>query len=316
MYSITEQKPNEINDNYFPIATVIDKNKFSKKTITKNVYYLKSIDYNDYVEKVKNLIKKHEDDPIKAEYLFNCVEQKRAPPSRKDKILCKSLIETIDNFYDKSIIRFSDKNDKSFMKLPNPLTRDSVNIYGMAGSGKSYWCAQYIKILKLFFRDIEIYLITTNEHNDPAYSGLGINRLDVSDRELIEGLEFDEAKFEEAVVIFDDIETHDKGIYTWIRNLRDKLFLKSRKHNTMILNVIHKGLDNFKTNIPNNECNFGVFFPRHGWAEAQKILTTYFDIDQRHMNSISSVKKYSRWICVSKTYPKYIIHEKGIMVLE
>lgn len=306
MYSLTTKKNPDPTPQLFPIALVNQ-----KKPIIINI---EETSYDIYEKKLDLLLKKMVTDPTIRDEIYEYVSSREVPKGRnKHKNLIKDMIQVLDEYFNKF---YTSPNKSEMMKFPNALTRDAINIYGMAGSGKSYWASQYAKVYRTNFPDNEIYLVTTNVENDPTYKGLGMKKLDVSTREVVDGYEVDETTFQDSLVIFDDIESTDKAIYTWIREIRDMLFLKSRKHNVDLLNIIHKGLDFRNSTIPNNECTGGIFFPRHGWSEAKKILATYFELKPNQISEIGKTKKQSRWVFVSKTYPKYYITQREVKLLD
>lgn len=311
MFAFTREPTNQINSKYYPICSM--GRPFGGKQ--NNLIYICNMDYNCYIKKVENLLSRWVDDAGDREYLINFIHERQLPKGKYKKLV-GDMISSLDEAFGRNM-SFSNKKI-ILMKYPNPLSRDAITIYGQNGSGKSYWASQYIKLYKKNYPDQSIYLITTNVDDESVYKGMSVKKLDVSDRDKLDSYKFDETTFADSLVIFDDIEHYDVGIYTWIRNLRDILFLKARKHNVDILNIVHKGLDSYNTRIPNNEQTGGVFFPRHNVQEAKKILSSYFDLNTKQINQVlgSETKRESRWVYVNKIYPKYMITEKRVILLD
>lgn len=275
----------------------------------KNQYTIDEKDsYEDYIDNLQLLLDKYVKNNADIDYVRDCVEERKLPRGKNRKIV-GDIINSLDDFYTKTI------KSKNIIKYPYSERPDFINVYGSAGSGKSYWTCCFAKQYKEKYPDNQIYLITTNVEDDSNYKGIGMKKLVVS-RDIIDGLEFDESSFEDSLVIFDDIEHPDVGIYTWIRSLRDLLFLKARKHNTDIVNVIHRALDNHNTKIPNDECNGCVVFPRHSWTQAKKVLTTHFNLTNCQLRKINSLKKNNRHVYISRIYPKYAIASNDIILLD
>lgn len=305
MYKLTRIPPDsDFSKDYYPIAS-INCSKSKKKLI-----YITKSNYDEYTEEIEKLLDTYINDEDQRKILYSFVEERTLPRGKYRKMI-SNMISALDIKFGRVI-----EIDKC-MRYPNPLTRDAINIYGMQGSGKSYWTRKYVNIYSKVYPDKEIYLLTTNTENDPLYNNTGIKKLNIT-RELIENVNFDETTFENSLVIFDDIEHYDQGIYTWIRNIRDILFLKARKHNVDVINVIHKGLNSRLTSIPNNECNGCVIFPRFNTQEARKILQNYFELNNKQIETIFSkeMKKNSRWVYINKVYPKYLICENGTQLLD
>ena len=306
MFVLSKDKPTraDYNSKYFPVASI---------GLSKNPdIFIKEIPYGEYTEKIEFILEQEIKNENDRDELFSYMEERILPRGKYRKKV-SAMISVLDEVFNR-VIKVS--RPDFFMKVPNPITRDAINIYGQAGSGKTYWASLYAKQYRKKFPKADIYLITTNVENDPLYKGLKIKKLDISNRDLLDDYNFNETTFADSLVIFDDIEHNDAGIYMWIRKLRDMLFLKSRKHNVDIINIIHKGLDNKNSNTPNNECTGGVFFPRYGWSEAKKILTNYFNINSKQMEYINKSKKNSRWVYVHKVFPKYMITEQNIIMLD
>lgn len=303
MYCLTTKKnKQQISGKYYPIAS-------SKKN--NSLIYLEERPFDEYDEKIKLLLNKFIEEK-EIPNVYDLILDRKIPRG-KYRTIVSEIIDALDDFFSKHI-----ECPETRLQL-NPLTRRAVNVYGIAGSGKSYWTAEYIKNCRKVFPDMEVFLITTNSMDDPAYNKLDLQKLSIVDREDLERIadsDINEATFENSMVIFDDIETHDPAIKDFIKNIRDMLFQKSRKHNTEIVNIIHKGLDSHQTIIPNNECTGGVFFPRADWKQIEKILTKYFDCSNKHIKTIKQLRQQSRWVYVEKSYPRYIIFEKGIKIID
>ncbi len=272
--------------------------------------YIQEFPYENYSNAIDKLLDQTEKDEDERLVIREYLEEKTRPKLRKYRCRINDMLIVLDKFLGRSV-----DMDEIF-KMPSDEIRDAINIYGISGSGKSYWSSEYCKRYKKLYPDRKIYLITTNKHDDDHYKKIGINKLDLSNRKIIDSCDFDEKTFANSLVIFDDIETHDRGIDLFVRHLRDMLFLKSRKHRTNILNVIHKSLDGYKTTIPNIECTGCVIFPRYNWSGAVRVLETYFAITPCQMKLIHSTKKLSRWVYIHKVFPKYMIHKDKIQMID
>ncbi len=317
MFRLTEVKPDKITDKYFPVALVQDEK--SGTNSQKKPIYIEEMDYKLYAEDRDKLLKlyiKEEDD---RDLIADLIDQGKLPRNAHQKFITKKIVSVLDEKYKRE---YKVPNGKVIRKTPNVMTRDAINVYGAANSGKTYWTAEEIRTYKKSFPKRDIYLITTNSIEDPTYKGLGLKKLDLSDRKNIDELMdsedggFDETSFENSLVVFDDIESQDKALYAWIRDLRDTLFMKARKHETDIINIIHKALDRNLTKVPNLEANGCVVFPRLSWPQAKKTLSVYYDISQKQLDEIYRLRNESRWVYVSKQYPKYVLWEKGVKLLD
>jgi hypothetical protein len=63
-----------------------------------------------------------------------------------------------------------------------------------------------------------------------------------------------------------------------------------------------------------NEATTVVFFPRSGSThQIKKFLTTYAGLEKDMIKKI--LKLPSRWVALYKTYPMFILHERGAFML-
>lgn len=276
-----------------------------------NTYKLVEDKYDKYSKAVDKLVKsenENEKDLIK-EYITDGNIPKRC--SLRGKV--NDMIDVIDLFLHRTI-----QLKKPYMfKFPMGINgnRDAISINGIAGSGKSWWIARYCELYMELYPSNTIYLITANVVNDKEFKKIKHKKLVVT-RDIISQAKFDEGSFPNSLVILDDIESSDDGINLWIRGLRDMLFEKSRKHNTVILSVSHKALCGRLTVKQNLECNGVVVFPRHSPKEIRSLLNTYFDLNETQIKKILAEKINSRWVYVSKVYPRYYITDKKIQLID
>lgn len=301
MFGFTTKKPEKVTDTYFPIG--IDKE--DKKAI-----YIRSIDYKDYEEKQLGLLRKHISDESKVQLVADLMQEGKLPKEYKLRMIAKSAKEALDEYFGKEY------NGKDIVKTPNVITRDAINVYGAAGSGKSYWTAEFVRNYKKYLPKKPIFLITCNQAKDKNYEGLGMKVLNCNDIEDFDDVDFDETEFKNSLVIFDDIETKDKDLFNWIKGLRDMLLEKARKHETDVINIIHKGRDSHNTKIPNIEANGAVVFPRFGWSNTAPILSTYFELTDEQLKKIHKLRTVTRAVYISKQFPKYALYDKGAILLE
>ncbi len=271
---------------------------------------IKEMPYECYTNAVDKLLEDLNETSGEKDIIREYLEEKTRPNLRKYKSKISDMLVVLDDYLDRTLAV-----DDVF-KLPCVSPRDAINIYGISGSGKSYWASQYCKRYKKLYPKRSMYLITTNKSDDDHYKNMGIKKLDLSDREIIDECDMDETTFTDSLVIFDDIETHDRGIDLFVRQLRDLLFLKSRKHGTNIINVIHKSLDGHKSLIPNIECTGCIIFPRYNWSGAKRLLETYFAITPSQMKLIHSTKKSSRAVYIQKVFPKFMLYQDTAQMID
>lgn len=290
------------------------KSKFPKIAIDKDssdLYEVKLSDYDNYINAVDKLIQKKKED--KRDLFREYILDKNMPKCCKYRGEINDMIDVIDQYLGRTI--YSD----NLFKLPycdeKKGIRDAISILGISGSGKSWWIARYCELYKDLYPENDVFLITANKKSDPEFKNFKKKKL-VVDREKIKQINFNEASFKNSCVILDDIESNDDGINFFIRELRDMLFEKSRKHNTIILSVCHKALSGRQTIKQNLECNGCVVFPRHNPKESRNVLRTYFDLDETQIKKVMDEKINNRWVYINKIYPRYYITEDKLQLLD
>ena len=137
---------------------------------------------------------------------------------RKNKIYINN-----DKPYDEDIIKEFDNisfNDGELMLSPDKDDeRVTMYVCGSAGSGKSYFVAQYVAEYHKTFKDNLVYLVSEN-NEDPAFDKLDyVNRIIIDD--MYEN-PIDWKEFENCLVIFDDIDSIKGKLGKMIDDLRDK----------------------------------------------------------------------------------------------
>lgn len=296
---------------------VLSKNKTKDEPVaynSKEKWYIDKISYEENDKAIDNIldlniVEENKFDNYEKTVIKEYLNERTVPKSRKYKIIISDMLYALDRYLNRSV------EGSDFFKYPNNKLRDAINIYGISGSGKSYFAMQYCKRYRRIYPDRKIYLVTTNIHDDEIYSNLKIKKLGLT-RDIIQKLKFDEKTFENSLVIFDDIESADRAISAYVRGIRNMLFLKSRKHHTSILNIIHKGLGGHDTAISNNECTGGVFFVRYNWNESKSLLSKYFELTNSQLKIIHATKKTSRWVYIHKIFPKFLICSDRIQMLD
>lgn len=218
------------------------------------------------------------------------------------------LTEDEDEKSDTTEIRL-DQDDKIEV-VPSPMN-ERIIIGGPAGSGKSYWSAMYARLWQKLHPDGLIHIFVRQE-DDPAYKGLEFEEI-VVDRSILDqdlGI-FD---FVDTLVIFDDMDNlQDKDVIMYIHKLLNDLMACGRKQNIYVMYVTHIFKNRMKTQVALNESNKIVFFNGMGDRGNVGVLKDYAQMSKEEVNRLISVK--SRWCCLERKRPRYVVHEKGIFLV-
>jgi len=236
----------------------------------------------------------------------------------KDNAKFKKAIFSVasdDKFDETDVIRpFSHfEIDKGFFQyIPDTdRDRDTIFVAGTAGSGKSYWTAQYIKEYRKKYPDNDIYLITGNEASDPVFEDL--KYLKKINLEGILGDPIDYTEFKNCLCVFDDIDACAGKLGKYLYELRDKLLKNSRKVKVSVLSTAHSfsGTD-LKSVL--NESDVITFFPSNYNRSLKYLLENYLGLTKDGIKAVRRLK--TRWCCFVKSYPNVLISEKTISTLK
>jgi ABC-type dipeptide/oligopeptide/nickel transport system ATPase component len=208
--------------------------------------------------------------------------------------------------------------DCSFEILPNTdeNKRDVFYVAGASGSGKSYIATQIAKNYNKLYPDREIFIVSKLDDDSTINnSGLNIQRIDW--RKLINN--FDINIFFNCMVIFDDCDTIEGKEGKLLKNVIDDIAIMGRKHtdgqgNITLLFLTHY-LTNYKsTRLILNEATHLILYPQNSsYHQLLYILKNYVGLDDDETKQLK--KLGSRWICIHKNYPQYIISQFKVKIL-
>ncbi len=202
-----------------------------------------------------------------------------------------------------------DQDDKIEV-VPAP-TNERIIIGGPAGSGKSYWAAIYARLWQKLHPEGLIHIFV-RQADDPAYKGIEFEEI-VVDNTILErdlGI-FD---FVDTLVIFDDMDNlQDKDVIVYIHKLLNDLMACGRKQNIYVMYVTHIFKNRLKTQVALNESNKIVFFNGMGDRGNVGVLKDYAQMSKDEVARLIAVK--SRWCCLERKRPRYVVHEKGIFLV-
>lgn len=196
--------------------------------------------------------------------------------------------------------------------LPNKLIVEKIYISAPSGAGKSTWCGNWLNEFKKMFKEDEIYVFSTIGYDkvldihDPI-------RISINEDLLTDPIAPEE--IEQSICIFDDVDTiKNPKIRNNICGLRDWLLEQGRHFNIRMLMTSHLLMNYKDTRRILNEATAVCFFPRCGSAyHIKRFLKQYGGLEKQQIKRILNLP--SRWVCLYKTYPMYIMYEKGVYLL-
>lgn len=219
-----------------------------------------------------------------------------------------------DNFSDKLKTRQKKElilNNGELMQLPTKNTRECIYVAGASGSGKTTYIARYLEEYKRMFPKNKIYIFS-KLHDDEALDALHPIRI-VINEELIDN-PITAEELENSCVVFDDIDTLEKGLMEAVTKLRDDLLEIGRHNNIYMCNVSHLLMNYKSTRRLLNESQTVTFFPKSGSSyHITRFLKVYAGLGREDIQRIINLP--SRWVTINKTYPNYILYSQGAYLL-
>jgi Sec-independent protein translocase protein TatA len=198
------------------------------------------------------------------------------------------------------------------LPLPNKKVVEKIYVSAPSGAGKSTWCGNWIKEFKKVFRDDEYFVFSTI-NRDKVLDKHDPIRIPLTEDLLVNPISPNEV--ENAVVVFDDVDTiTNPKIRNNIVGLRDWLLEQGRHFNTRMLMTSHLLMNYSATRRLLNEATAVVFFGKCGSTyHIKRFLKQYAGLDKKQIKRILNLP--SRWVALYKTYPMYILYEKGAYLL-
>jgi len=219
---------------------------------------------------------------------------------------------------------------KPIMPLPKE-TREVTYIAGSQGSGKSYVVASYIRYWLKLYKHKPVYVISRLDRDETFETCFGdlekkIQRLKPSIDWLADKFKLEE--FADSLVVFDDIESsswsdhedpkesskENKMIQQYLYDLATDISQNGRHHKIQLVITNHNLYDGTKTSRILCDCNNYVIFPgTSGDHHLTYFLQNYVGLSKPQQQKIKTLQ--SRWVLISKNYPKYVMYAHGVFML-
>ena len=154
-------------------------------------------------------------------------------------------------------------DDHSFQILPDQnKERDCLYVAGASGSGKSFFCKQYLKeYIKLFPKN-PIFLFSYLDEDDTIDEIKAIQRIDIYDKEFLNE-ELDPKDFKNSLIILDDMDcVEDKKIKNKVLLFFKQLLQIGRRFHTTVIWACHEIVAGYETKCILGESHSITFFPK------------------------------------------------------
>ncbi len=214
------------------------------------------------------------------------------------------------------------EEDEVFQVLPRKSKeRQIIYIPASEGSGKSYWCCEYLKAYHKELPKQKIFVFSSLDKDETLDKCSKLfKRVQIDETWVKEPFSiYDFEPFKEqdggCLCVFDDIDNiKDKNISSEVYNLINQIINVGRHMNISLIYTSHSPCDKKKTASILNSCHTIVYFPFGVTRSTKYVLKEYFDIDEKQMAEIKKLK--SRWCAVNRNHPRMAICEKDIFLLD
>lgn len=208
------------------------------------------------------------------------------------------------------------EHDEKFQPVPIIKSNEKNTTYsyvaGASGCGKSYFVAKWIENLKKQskFKDHDVYVISPQTEDDPAFEKLGYFRLDITFPDFAQ-LTFED--FKDSIVVFDDLTSlHDKRLSFFITMLQKACLENGRKLNISVISVNHALKDWMKTKYVIGESPYYTIFPNSNYNECAKFLKSYASFDKFQLEYVKELD--TRALTIHRNSPNYMISDHEIIL--
>lgn len=201
----------------------------------------------------------------------------------------------------------------NFYQIPNTdVQREILYVSAPQGAGKTTYVKNYIKEYIKVYPNNKIFLFSKLE-SDPSIDDIKkIKRIQINNDLVNEPIDIKELR--NSCVIFDDVVTLRGKVRKAIFDLIDDIIIIGRRQKITCIVTSHLLCNYKETRDILNEMTSITVFPRaSSYHNIYYCLKMHFGMDKKTINNI--FKLNSRWVTIFKSYPKAILYDHGIYVL-
>lgn len=241
--------------------------------------------------------------------LHKALRMNDEPTNPKLRKIYKEAIEDLkdEHAFDRLILKKG-----KIQPLPRKNICEKLYVAGVSGSGKSTYTGRWLKEFKKIFKDDDLILFSSVAE-DEALDKFEPVRVDIDETLLTEPLSIHD--LDNSCVIFDDTNTiRQKPFRVAVEGVMAEVIEIGRHYNTRCIVTSHI-LQNYKqTRQILNESTSCTFFPKaSGTVHIKNYLFNYAGLEKEQINRV--LKLPSRWVTLYRTYPSYLVWERGICLL-
>jgi hypothetical protein len=207
-------------------------------------------------------------------------------------------------------------DDEKFQLIPNTKKERSCRlVVGQAGSGKSYFCCEYIKEYIKLYPKRPVYLFTTITSDIGCLKDIKkIKIVQLNNDFANDDIPMEDLK--QSLCLFDDIDNiRDKQLKKKLFQTLNDCLQVGRKFEIETIITFHVANAGHDTKIVLNEMNSITFnYKTMGNRSLKYLLDAYLGLDKKQIERIKKLD--GRMITVLKTYPKLVLSDKELYILE
>lgn len=203
----------------------------------------------------------------------------------------------------------------TFEPIPSTIgKREIIYISAPSGAGKSYWVSQYCNNYKLLYPKNNIIVFSRLQDDSSLDRISNLIRIPITNDLITDPIDIQE-DFKNCCVIFDDCDTiGDKNHRRAVMQIMDDILQTGRHSNTTCLITSHLSTNYKETRIVLAEAHKFVLFPKSSTKSSMdRILDAYLGLDKDERRAV--YKMPSRWVCIHKHHPRYLLGQKEATIL-
>ncbi len=197
----------------------------------------------------------------------------------------------------------------TFQQVPDKTReRDVLYITAPSGSGKSYYCREYMKAYHKAFPKNDIYMMSSLDSDETLDAIKYLKRIKIKSEQFL-NTELSCDDFSNSLVIFDDVDViSNKLIKKQVLTLLNNLLETGRHTRTSVIYTTHIANAGLETKRILNECTSLTVFPlTMGEYNLNYLLKNSFGFSRKEIEDIKNIS--GRWITIYKSYPQVLMTE-------
>lgn len=186
-------------------------------------------------------------------------------------------------------------------------------IVGASGSGKSYFCKQFISEYHKAYPTRPVYIISALAE-DPTLDSLKyIQRIKLTDSFVEDTITASD--FQDSLLVLDDTDTiSQKKVRNKVNQIRDDCLSTGRHFNVSLLVTAHQPCRGAETKLILNESHFFTIFLMGLQGRAKSyLLESYLGLNKKQIKKLNDID--SRAVTIIKNYPQVILAERNAYIL-